>query len=296
MKYVVTGGAGFIGSNLVDKLLSEDHQVIILDNLSTGNIDNLSKQASESFIYKNIAMALPQELNRICEDADGIFHMAAIPSVQFSVEKPVSTINANLISTVKMLEVAKKHSIKFVYSGSSSCYGDANKSPTNENETIKPLSPYALNKYQGEEYCKLYSNIYNINTICLRYFNVYGCRMTSTGAYRSVLSVFLQAYYDKKPFNIINDGRQTRDFIHVSDVARANICAMNTDIKAEMPFNIGSGENYSVNDIADMFGTEKIYGEKRTEPKNSLANISRAKLLLKWKPVIKLTEWIKEQL
>ena len=296
MKYVVTGGAGFIGSNLVDKLLSEDHQVIILDNLSTGNIDNLSKQASESFIHKDIAMALPQELNRICEDADGIFHMAAIPSVQFSVEKPVSTINANLISTVKMLEVAKKHSIKFVYSGSSSCYGDANKSPTNENETIKPLSPYALNKYQGEEYCKLYSNIYNINTICLRYFNVYGCRMTYTGAYRSVLSVFLQAYYDKKPFNIINDGTQTRDFIHVSDVARANICAMNTDIKAEMPFNIGSGENYSVNDIADMFGAEKIYGEKRTEPKNSLANISRAKLLLKWKPVIKLTEWIKEQL
>ena len=296
MKYVVTGGAGFIGSNLVDKLLSEDHQLIILDNLSTGNIDNLSKQARESFIHKDIAMALPQELNRICEDADGIFHMAAIPSVQFSVEKPVSTINANLISTVKMLEVAKKHSIKFVYSGSSSCYGDANKSPTNENETIKPLSPYALNKYQGEEYCKLYSNIYNINTICLRYFNVYGCRMTCTGAYRSVLSVFLQAYYDKKPFNIINDGTQTRDFIHVSDVARANICAMNTDIKAEMPFNIGSGENYSVNDIADMFGAEKIYGEKRTEPKNSLANISRAKLLLKWKPVIKLTEWIKEQL
>lgn len=296
MKYVVTGGAGFIGSNLVDKLLSEDHQVIILDNLSTGNIDNLSKQARESFINKDIAMALPQELNRICEDADGIFHMAAIPSVQFSVEKPVSTINANLIATVKMLEVAKKHSIKFVYSGSSSCYGDANKSPTNENETIKPLSPYALNKYQGEEYCKLYSNIYNINTICLRYFNVYGCRMTCTGAYRSVLSLFLQAYYDKKPFNIINDGTQTRDFIHVSDVARANICAMNTDIKAEMPFNIGSGENYSVNDIADMFGAEKIYGEKRTEPKNSLANISRAKLLLKWKPVIKLTEWIKEQL
>ena len=296
MKYVVTGGAGFIGSNLVDKLLSEDHQVIILDNLSTGNIDNLSKQSRESFIYKDIAMALPQELNRICEDVDGIFHMAAIPSVQFSVEKPVSTINANLISTVKMLEVAKKHSIKFVYSGSSSCYGDANKSPTNENETIKPLSPYALNKYQGEEYCKLYSDIYNINTICLRYFNVYGCRMTCTGAYRSVLSVFLQAYYDKKPFNIINDGTQTRDFIHVSDVAGANICAMNTDIKAEMPFNIGSGENYSVNDIADMFGAEKIYGEKRTEPKNSLANISRAKLLLKWKPVIKLTEWIKEQL
>ena len=296
MKYVVTGGAGFIGSNLVDLLLSENHEVIILDNLSTGNMDNLSEKACESFIYKDIAMALPQELNRICEGSDGIFHMAALPNVQFSIEKPIQTINANLISTIKMLEVSRKHSIKFIYSGSSSCYGATNKTPTNENETIKPLSPYALNKYQGEEYCKLYSDIYDVNTVCLRYFNVYGCRMAHTGAYKSVLSVFLQAYRDKKPFNVVNDGTQTRDFIHAYDVARANICAMNTNIKAEMPFNIGSGKDYSVNDVADMFNAEKRYGEKRTEPKNSLANISRAKLLLKWKPMIKLTEWIKEQI
>ena len=296
MKYVVTGGSGFIGSNLVDKLLSEDHQVIILDNLSTGNIDNLSKQARESFIYKDITMALPQELNRICEGADGIFHMAASPNVQNSIENPVSTINSNLISTVKMLEVARKHNMKLVYSGSCSCYGDAIDIPTNENEKIKPLSPYALNKYQGEEYCRLYSKIYNINTICLRYFNVYGCRMTNTGAYRSVLSVFLETYSNKKPFNIVNDGNQKRDFVHVDDVVSANLAAMRCRNRQGDPINIGRGKNYSVNEIADMFKAQKQYTEKRIEPKLTLADITVAKKLLKWEPKIKLENWIKEQL
>ena len=296
MKYIVTGGAGFIGSYLVDKLIKENHEVVILDNLKTGTRENLSDKAQESFIYKDVAMALPQELNSICEGADGIFHMAALPSVQFSVENPINTINSNLISTVKMLEVAKKYSIKFIYSGSSSCYGDANRLPISESDMAKPLSPYALNKYQGEEYCKLYSQLYEVNAVVLRYFNVYGARMTNTGAYRSVLSIFLESYNNKQPLNIVNNGEQKRDFIHVSDVVDANISAMNNDIKAIMPFNIGSGKNYSVNEIANMFGGEKKYGEKRVEPKETLANIGRAKLLLKWEPKTKLEEWIKEQL
>jgi|TARA_B100001094_G_scaffold295038_1_gene316072 UDP-glucose 4-epimerase len=292
MKYVVTGGAGFIGSNLVDKLLSEDHQVIILDNLSTGNIDNLSEKARESFIYKDIAMALPQELNRICKDANGIFHMAALPNVQHSIENPIGTLNANLISTIKMLEVARKHSIKFVYSGSCSCYGDATTIPTNENESIKPLSPYALNKYQGEQYCRLYSKIYDIETICLRYFNVYGCRMTEVGAYRSVLSIFFESYNRKKPLNIVNDGKQKRDFVHVFDVISANLLAMSCANRLGDPINIGSGQNYSVNEIADMFGEDKKYGEKRIEPQSTLADITVAKKLLNWEPKFNLKEWI----
>ena len=296
MKYIVTGGAGFIGSHLVDKLIRQNHEVVILDNLKTGTRDNLSNKAQEYFIFKDVSMVIPQELNKICEGADGIFHMAALPSVQFSVENPVDTINSNLISTVKMLEVAKKYSIKFIYSGSSSCYGDANKLPISESNIAKPLSPYALNKYQGEEYCKLYCQLYGVNTVVLRYFNVYGARMTNTGAYRSVLSIFLVSYKNKQPLNIVNDGEQKRDFIHVSDVVDANISAMNNDIKAMIPFNIGSGKNYSVNKIADMFGIEKQYGEKRIEPKETLANIGRAKLLLKWEPKTKLEEWIKEQL
>lgn len=292
MKYIVTGGAGFIGSNLVDKLLSEDHQVIILDNLSTGNIENLSEKARESFIYKDIAMALPQELDRICKGCDGIFHMAAVPNVQVSIEHPVSTINHNLITTVKMLEVAKKHSIKFVYSGSCSCYGNATTIPTNENESIKPLSPYALNKYQGEQYCKLYSKIYNIETVCLRYFNVYGCRMTQTGAYRSVLSMFFESYDRKKPLNIVNDGKQKRDFVHVFDVISANLLAMSCSNRLGDPINIGSGQNYSVNEIAGMFGGDKQYGEKRIEPQSTLADITVAKKLLNWEPKFNLKEWI----
>lgn len=296
MKYVVTGGAGFIGSNLVDRLLSEDHEVIIIDNLSTGNLDNISEHVHEYFTYKDIAMALPQELNRICEDADGIFHMAASPNVQFSIENPVKTINSNLISTIKMLEVARKNSAKFVYSGSCSCYGNSDKIPTNEKESIKPLSPYALNKYQGEEYCRMYSKIYNLNTVCLRYFNVYGCRMTNIGAYKSVLSVFLDSYNKKEPLNIVNDGEQRRDFVHVSDVISANINAMNCADKLNSPINIGSGKNYSVNEIADLFGTTKSYGEKRIEPNITLASISMAKDVLKWEPKTELEQWIKEQL
>lgn len=296
MKYIVTGGAGFIGSHLVDRLIEQKHEVVILDNLKTGSRDNLSEKAQESFIFKDVCLAMSQELNTICEGADGIFHIAALPNVQFSVENPVNTINSNLISTVKMLEVAKKHSIKFIYSGSSSCYGDANRLPISESDVAKPMSPYALNKYQGEQYCQLYSQLYGVNAVVLRYFNVYGARMTNTGAYRSVLSIFLESYNNKRPLNIVNDGEQKRDFIHVSDVVDANISAMNNDIKAIMPFNIGSGKNYSVNEIANMFGAEKKYGEKRVEPKETLANIGRAKLLLKWEPKTKLEEWIKEQL
>lgn len=296
MKYIVTGGAGFIGSNLVDKLIEQNDEVIILDNLKTGSRDNLSVKAKEYFIYKDVAISMQQELNAICKGADGIFHMAASPNVQNSIENPISTINANLISTVKMLEVARKHKIKFVYSGSCSCYGDAIDIPTNENEKIKPLSPYALNKYQGEQYCKLYSKIYNIDTICLRYFNVYGCRMTNTGAYRSVLSVFLEAYANKKPFNIVNDGNQKRDFIHVDDVVSANLAAMKCSNRQGDPINIGSGKNYSVNEIADMFKAQKQYTEKRIEPKLTLADITVAKKLLKWEPKIELENWIKEQL
>jgi len=294
--YVVTGGSGFIGSHLVDYLLANDNKVIILDNLSTGNINNLSEQAKEFLVYKDVSMCMPQELNRICENANGIFHMAAIPSVQQSIDDAIKTLNSNLISTIKMLEVAKKHSIKFVYSSSSAVYGNIYSSPISEHHAVSPISPYALNKYQGEEYCKLYSEIYDVDTVILRYFNVYGSRMNNVGAYRSVLSVFLDSYKKKQSFNIVNDGKQRRDFVHVSDVINANILSMNNSVTIQIPINIGAGKNYSINEIADLFGAEKHYGEKRIEPNQTLANIGRANLLLKWKPLVSLEEWIKEQL
>lgn len=297
-KILIAGGAGFIGSNLYDELNKQKfHKIKIVDNLSTGSKTNLSDKALEDFINLDIDTCPQNVLNDLCAGVDYVFQMAALPNVQYSMENPIGTMGSNLISTIKILEACRTNKVKrLIYSGSCSCYGNAKNIPTNEKEKINPLSPYALNKYQGEEYCNLYSAIYNIDTIVLRYFNVYGPRMTTTGAYRSVLSVFLEAYNNKKPFNIVNDGKQRRDFVHVFDVVAANIKAMNNKTSVNEAINIGCGKNYSVNEIADMFGAEKVYGEKRIEPKETLADISKAKNTLNWKPEVELKNWIKEQL
>jgi UDP-glucose 4-epimerase len=294
-KVVVTGGAGFIGSNLTDKLIELGHEVVVIDNLSAGDYTNVNRKA---YFYRTDLHKIDiSDLYLECKDAEYIFHMAALPNVQYSIEEPLHTAKVNLLSTLNILEYARTYGVKkFIYSGSCSCYGNAEELPTTEDESIKPLSPYALHKYQGEEYCRLYSQIYNLDTVVLRYFNVYGPRMTNTGAYRSVLSVFLEAYKNKKPFNIANDGEQKRDFVHVSDVVNANIMAMESGEVSQYPINIGSGKNYSINEIADMFGSEKVYGEKRIEPQETLADIMTAKVMLNWKPKVELKNWIKEQI
>lgn len=294
-KCVVTGGAGFIGSNLTDKLIELGHEVVVIDNLSTGDYTNVNRKA---YFYRTDLHKIDiSDLYLECKDAEYIFHMAALPNVQHSIEQPLHTAKINLLSTLNILEYARTYGVKkFIYSGSCSCYGNAEEIPTTEDESIKPLSPYALHKYQGEEYCRLYAKIYKLDTVVLRYFNVYGPRMTNTGAYRSVLSVFLDAYNKKEPFNIVNDGEQRRDFVHVSDVVDANIRAMEAGNISEYPVNIGSGTNHSVNEISDMFGAKKKYGEKRIEPHETLADIMSSKVLLNWKPKVALKEWIKEQL
>ena len=294
-KIIVTGGAGFIGSNLVDKLIDANHEVTILDNLSTGSKENINPKAK--FIFKDLKFVLQAELDYLTKDTEYMFLCAALPNVQFSVEKPYESNKSNVDTILKTLIAAKNNNIKkVIYSGSCSCYGDATDFPTNEQHGINPLSPYALQKYIGEEYCRLYSKIYGIDTVVLRYFNVYGPRMTSEGAYRSVLSVFLEAYKNKEKFNIVNDGTQKRDFVHVDDVVNANIVSMETNKKIESAINIGYGKNYSVNEIADMFKAEKQYTEKRIEPQLTLADISKAKNILGWQPKIQLKQWIREQL
>ena len=294
-KAVVTGGAGFIGSNLTDKLIELGHEVVVIDNLSTGDYTNVNRKAY--FYRTDLHKVDISDLYLECKDAEYIFHMAALPNVQYSIEEPLHTAKINLLSTLNILEYARTYGVKkFIYSGSCSCYGDAEEVPTTEDESIKPLSPYALHKYQGEEYCRLYSCLYNLDAVVLRYFNVYGPRMTNTGAYKSVLSVFLEAYKNKKPLNIVNDGTQKRDFVHISDVVDANIKAMESGKVSQYPINIGSGINYSINQIANMFGSKKLYGEKRTEPYETLADITAAKVMLNWKPKIELEDWIKEQL
>ncbi len=284
-KVIVTGGAGFIGSHVVDTLIKQGIEVIILDNLSTGKKENINPKAT--FIKCDLTKDKP-----LFRDVDVIFHLAATPQVQYSMENP--TDNNNIDSLINILELSKKSGVKrFIFSSSSSVYGNPNYVPINENHPTNPLSPYALHKLVGEQYCKLYSEVYDLDTVCLRYFNAYGDRMPNKGAYRSVISIFKEQHSKKQPLNIVNDGEQRRDYVHVNDIVNANILCANSTKKLNGDiFNVGTGKSYSVNEVADMFGGEKQYGEKRIEPKNSIAENAKIILDLNWEPKNKLETWI----
>ena len=284
-KVIVTGGAGFIGSHIVDTLIKQGIEVIILDNLSTGKKENINPKAT--FIECDLTKDKP-----LFRDVDVVFHLAATPQVQYSMEHP--TDNNNIDSLINILELSKKSGVKrFIFSSSSSVYGNPNYVPINENHPTNPLSPYALHKLVGEQYCKLYSEVYDLDTVCLRYFNAYGDRMPNKGAYRSVISIFKEQHSKKQPLNIVNDGEQRRDYVHVDDIVNANILCANSTKKLNGDiFNVGTGKSYSVNEVADMFGGEKQYGEKRIEPKNSIAENAKIVLDLNWEPKNKLETWI----
>jgi len=284
-KVIVTGGAGFIGSHVVDTLIKQGIEVIILDNLSTGKKENINPKAT--FIKCDLTKDKP-----LFRDVDVVFHLAATPQVQYSMENP--TDNNNIDSLINILELSKKSGVKkFIFSSSSSVYGNPNYVPIDENHPTNPLSPYALHKLVGEQYCKLYSEVYDLDTVCLRYFNAYGDRMPNKGAYRSVISIFKEQHSKKQPLNIVNDGEQRRDYVHVDDIVNANILCANSTKKLNGDiFNVGTGKSYSVNEVADMFGGEKQYGEKRIEPKNSIAENAKIVLDLNWEPKNKLETWI----
>ena len=295
-KVVVTGGAGFIGSNLVDKLINMGVEVHIIDNLSTGKKENINPKAT--FHECDISNMFPEDghayfpIYDLFKEIDTVFHLAATPQVQYSIENP--TDNNNLHSLINMLNISNKLGVKrFIFSSSSAVYGNPKYTPIDENHPLNPLSPYALHKLIGEQYCKLYSEIYNLDTVCLRYFNAYGDRMPSEGAYKSVISVFKEQYNNKQPLNIVNDGEQKRDFVNVKDIIKANILAATTTKKHNGDiFNVGTGQAYTVNEIADMFGGDKKYGEKRIEPKNSIAENAKIRLDLNWESQNKLKTWI----
>jgi len=292
MNCLVTGGAGFIGSHLVDELIKLDHKVTILDNLSTGSKENINPQAD--FYNVDISTVVQKELNNYFKDIDIVFHLAALPNVQYSIEYPLDSNKANTDTTIKVLECMRTNFVrKIVYSSSCSIYGNAKNIPTNENEPIDPLSPYALQKYIGEQYCYLYNKIFGLEYVILRYFNVYGERMSSTGSYVSVLSHFIRSMKNNQPLNIVNDGNQKRDFVYVKDVVNANIIgAFNNQITNHI-FNIGNGKNYSINTIADWFELPKQYGEHRLEPNETLSDITKANFVLGWYPKQDLQSWIR---
>ena len=293
-KVLVTGGAGFIGSNLVDALINRGVEVVIIDNLSTGNLDNINKNA---ILFRHDLCSLKsKDFLKILDGVDTVFHLAALARVQPSIDNPIPYNDANVNATLNVLYSAYKAGVsRVVYSASSSCYGNTSKTPQQENDPINPLSPYGLQKYIGEQYCKLFSEVYNIDTVSLRYFNVYGERMSLSGAYCLVTGIFARQMKEKKSLTITNNGNQKRDFTYVGDVVTANIlAALHKDkLKGEV-FNIGNGSNVSINQVADMFGGQKTYGEKRLEPFETLADNRKAKNILNWEPKGNLSEWIKK--
>ena len=290
MKCLVTGGAGFIGSNLVDRLIDDGHEVVVIDNLSTGKKENINPKAS--FYERDLTLKNEWLMFR---NVDVVFHMACLARVQPSIENPLLYHDKNVNGLVNVLEACRKHNVKrIVFSSSSSIYGDAEQVPTTENCRLNPMSPYALHKLIGEQYCKLYSNLYGIETVSLRYFNVYGERQNTEGAYCLVMGIFAGQRLNGKPMTIRGDGEQRRDFTYVGDVVNANIEVGFYEHKLKgAVFNIGNGDNRSVNQIADLIGGDKINVEPVVEPKETLADNNKFKKLFNWKPTMKIEDWIK---
>jgi len=294
-KVIVTGGAGFIGSNLVDALIEKGHDVLVLDNLSTGKKENVNPKAK----FFEVDLRDFDQIRPLFEGVDFVFHEAALPRIPLSIEKPIETNDINIKATLNVLVAAKEAGVKkLIYASSSSAMGGNTELPMKEDGLCRPLNPYALQKYVGELYCKIFFDIYGLQTVSLRYFNVYGPRQPREGSYVPVVGIFLTQKAKGEKLTITGDGEQTRDFTNIADVVRANILAMEKDTvgKGEV-INIGAGKNHSINKIAEMVGGESAHIEARPgEMRDTLADIARAKELLGWQPEITLEEGIKKLL
>jgi nucleoside-diphosphate-sugar epimerase len=297
MRAVVTGGAGFIGSNLVDQLIDDGHDVFVFDNLSTGDEKNINPKA---WFDRHVDISNwdhnsynPGDIIK-AEGIDTIFHLAARARVQPSIEDPILFNQTNVNGTLNLLKGAVDNGVKrFVYSSSSSVYGNVECIPTPEGHPTNPLSPYGAQKLIGEIYTKTFSQVYGIETVNLRYFNVYGERQKLEGAYCLVMGKFIQQRLNGEPMTIRGTGAQRRDFTYVGDVVRANILAAASDrVGGGESINIGSGDNRSVNDIADMIGGDRINVISVLEPQETLADNRLALGLLGWKPEGNIEEWV----
>jgi len=292
MKILVTGGAGFIGSNLVDKLVQLGHDVIVLDNLSTGRLSNLDKVKNKIEILN--ADITKELLGDHFKNVDQVFHLAGIADIVPSIINPKNYFDANLRGTLNVLEASRKAQVKkFIYSASASCYGIPNEYPTNEKSKIDTQYPYALTKFMGEQIVIHWAKVYKMPNVSLRFFNVYGPRSRTTGAYGAMFGVFLAQKLASKPLTIVGDGNQTRDFIHVYDLVDAIILAAQKTKNCEI-YNLAGGKEVSVNYIADIISDKKVYIPKRPgEPDRSLADISKIKFELNWEPKISIDVGIK---
>jgi len=293
MKYVVVGGAGFIGSNIVDKLVEQNHEVVVIDNLSTGKKENINPKVQLE--YMDISdPKQDKNMTEVMKGADSVFLLAAKARVQPSIEEPVEYEMNNTIGTLNVLKCASDAGVRrVVYSASSSAYGNTDKLPSVESDPVNPLSPYGAQKYYGEVMCKMFSEVYGLETVSLRYFNIYGERQNVGGAYAMVIGIFVDQLLNGKPMTIRGNGEQRRDFTYVGDVVNANILASQSEKvgKGEV-INIGNGDNRSINDIADMIGDNKVNVAPVIEPPETLADNSLAEELLGWKPKGNIDTWI----
>jgi nucleoside-diphosphate-sugar epimerase len=297
-KYLVTGGAGFIGSNIVKKLLENGESVRVLDNLSTGKIENI-KPFLDKIEFINGDFTDLEIAKKAVEGVDYVLHQGAIPSVPRSIDDPIKTNNANILGTLNMLMASKDAGVKrFVYAASSSAYGDSPTMPKEESMNTAPKSPYAIQKLTAELYCQIFYKIYGLETVCLRYFNVFGPNQDPESVYSAVIPIFIKKMLKSEAPMIYGDGKTSRDFTYVDNNVDANLkaCAASKNCAGEV-INIACGYEISLNDLVDKInkalGTEikSIYKEERKgDVKHSLADISKAKKLLGYKPIVNFDE------
>ena len=296
---LVTGGAGFIGSHLVDRLLADGAKgVLVIDNLSNGRVENLAQHKNDARLsFHQHDVADFEEIKPLFADIDWVFHLAALADIVPSIEMPLKYHRANVDGTVAVLEASRLSKVKrFVYAASSSCYGLADIFPTPETAPIRPMYPYALTKYLGEECVKHWCQTYHLPCVSTRFFNVYGPRSRTSGTYGAVFGVFLAQKIHGKPYTVVGDGSQTRDFTFVTDVADALTRVAGSDISGEI-FNIGSGNTYSVNELCDRLGGEKVYIPKRPgEPDCTFADISKIRQRLNWSARVSFADGVKAML
>jgi UDP-glucose 4-epimerase len=297
MKSLVTGGAGFIGSNLVDKLIELGHEVVV--------IDNESAESNEQFYWNEKAQNYKYDIRDyentrpLYEGVDYVFHIAAESRIQPAIENPIEAVSINSVGTVTVLQCAREAGVKRVmYSSTSSGYG-MNQSPNVETQPDDCLNPYSVSKTNGEKLCKMYTSLYGLPTISFRYFNVYGERQPLRGQYAPVIGIFLRQRAAGEPLTIVADGNQRRDFTYVGDVVNANILAATTEVDSDafgQLYNVGNGVNYSINQIARMIDHPTVNIPPRPgEARVSLANNQKLRKTFGWEPTVKVEDWIKEQ-
>ena len=298
MKTLVTGGAGFIGSHLVERLLRDGHEVLVLDDLSTGRRENLSEFSGLPRLSSHeVDVADFEHIQEYFQGIDWVFHLAALADIVPSVQRPLAYHRSNVDGTVSVVEASRRSGVKrFVYAASSSCYGVPEIYPTAEITAIRPQYPYALTKYLGEQIVLHWSAIYNLPAVSLRLFNVFGTHSRTSGTYGAVFGVFLAQKLAGKPFTVVGDGHQTRDFTYVTDVVDAFVRAAECDLSGEI-FNIGSGGTYSINTLVELLGGAVVHIPKRPgEPDCTFADITKARSILRWQPTVSFEEGVRRVL